>query len=174
LFARLRWFFESESKASPACWIIPLPHNQGASTKEINELHRGRLLDHVQLVVRDLEASRRFYTAVLEVIHVPVAGGGEGWFWADELVITTADSEAAQGVVTGRNHLAFQARDKAMVEAFHRVALEHGGTDNDAPGVRPYHASYYAAFVLDPDGNNIEAVFHGPATRSAASVKVTF
>ena len=61
-----------------------------------------------------------------------------------------------------------------MVEAFHRAALAHGGIDNGAPGVRDYHPGYYAAFVLDPDGNNIEAVFHGQAKRSAASVKVTF
>jgi len=141
---------------------------------EVNELYRGRLLDHVQLVVRDLEASRRFYAAVLDVLGVPIAGGGDDWFWADELVVSSADSEAADGVVTGRNHLAFQARDKAMVDAFHRVALEHGGTDNGTPGLRSYHPGYYAAFVLDPDGNNIEAVFHGPAVRSVPSVKITF
>lgn len=141
---------------------------------EITELHRGRLLDHVQLVVRDLEASRRFYTAVLEVLDVPISGGGDDWFWADELVVTAIHSDAALGVPTGRNHIAFQARDRAMVDAFHRVALEHGGTDNGPPGLRPYHPAYYAAFVLDPDGNNIEAVFHGPANRSANSVRITF
>lgn len=61
-----------------------------------------------------------------------------------------------------------------MVQAFHRAALAHGGQDHGAPGPRPYHPGYYAAFVLDPDGNNIEAVFHGAANRSAASVKITF
>jgi catechol 2,3-dioxygenase-like lactoylglutathione lyase family enzyme len=61
-----------------------------------------------------------------------------------------------------------------MVEAFYQAALAHGGTDNGAPGERPYHPGYYAAFVLDPDGNNIEAVFHGEARRSAESVRVTF
>ena len=61
-----------------------------------------------------------------------------------------------------------------MVQAFHRAALANGGTDNGAPGDRLYHPGYYAAFVLDPDGNNIEAVYHGPATRSAPSVKVEF
>ena len=61
-----------------------------------------------------------------------------------------------------------------MVDAFHRTALANGGRDNGAPGERSYHPGYYAAFVLDPDGNNIEAVYHGEAQRSALSVRVTF
>ena len=138
------------------------------------ELHRGRLIDHLQLVVRDLSASRRFYTAVFKVLDIPVAGSGEDYFWADELFVSTADSEAAQGQLTGRHHLAFQAKDRATVDAFYKAALEHGGKDNGGPGERKYHPGYYAAFVLDPDGNNIEAVFHGEAQRSAPSVKVTF
>ena len=141
---------------------------------ETQELHRGRLIDHVQLVVRDLDASKRFYSAVFEAIGIPMGGTGPGYFWADELFVSTADSEAAQGVLTGRHHLAFQARDRATVEAFYRAALAAGGKDNGGPGERPYHPGYYAAFVLDPDGNNIEAVYHGAAQRSAASVKVTF
>ncbi|MDM0021008.1 VOC family protein [Variovorax saccharolyticus] len=141
---------------------------------ETQELHRGRLIDHIQLVVRDLAASQGFYEAVLKVLKVPLGGAGEGYFWADELFVSTADSEAAQGKLTGRHHLAFQAGDKATVDAFHKAALAHGGTDNGPPGERPYHPGYYAAFVLDPDGNNIEAVFHGEARRSAPSVKVTF
>lgn len=141
---------------------------------ETQELHRGRLIDHLQLVVRDLGASRRFYTAVFEVLQVPIAGSGEDYFWADELFVSTADSEAAQGQLTGRHHLAFQAASREMVDAFHRVALAAGGRDNGGPGERAYHPGYYAAFVLDPDGNNIEAVYHGEARRSAPSVKVTF
>lgn len=142
---------------------------------ETQELHRGRLIDHVQLVVRDLPASRRFYDAVFEVLGVPLGGTLEdGAFWYDELFVSTADSEAAQGELTGRHHLAFQAKDRAAVEAFHKVALAAGGRDNGAAGERPYHPGYYAAFVLDPDGNNIEAVYHGEHTRSAPSVKVTF
>ncbi len=141
---------------------------------ETNELHRGRLIDHLQLVVKDLEASRSFYTAVFEVLGIPLAGSGEDYFWADELFISTASSEAAHGELTGRHHLAFQAKDKAMVEAFHQAALAAGGKDNGAPGIRKYHPGYYAAFVIDPDGNNIEAVYHGEAKRSAPSVKVTF
>lgn len=141
---------------------------------ETQELHRGRLIDHLQLVVRDLPASQRFYTAVLEVLGIPIGGAEETYFWADELFVSTADSEAALGVLTGRHHLAFQAKDRATVDAFHHAALAAGGKDNGAPGERPYHPGYYAAFVLDPDGNNIEAVFHGDAKRSAASVKITF
>ncbi|WP_298233375.1 VOC family protein [uncultured Azohydromonas sp.] len=141
---------------------------------ETQELHRGRLIDHLQLVVRDLKASRTFYEAVFKVLGIPMGGSGEDHFWADELFVSTADSEAALGQLTGRHHLAFQAQDRAMVDAFYEAALAHGGTDNGAPGERKYHPGYYAAFVLDPDGNNIEAVFHGPATRSAGSVVVTF
>ncbi|AZO53845.1 MULTISPECIES: VOC family protein [unclassified Mesorhizobium] len=141
---------------------------------ETQELHRGRLIDHLQLVVRDLPASRRFYGALFQVLGVPIGGTGEGYFWADELFISSADSRAAQGKLTGRHHLAFQARDHAMVDAFHKAGLAAGGTDNGAPGERPYHPGYYAAFLLDPDGNNIEAVHHGPANRSVASVKITF
>ena len=138
------------------------------------ELHRGRLIDHLQLVVRDVEASRRFYTAVAAALGVPVGGSGDDWFWIDELFVSSIDSATAAGSPTGRTHLAFQARDRAMVDAFHAAALTSGGLDNGAPGERPYHPGYYAAFVLDPDGNNIEAVYHGEAQRSAPSVKVTF
>jgi catechol 2,3-dioxygenase-like lactoylglutathione lyase family enzyme len=141
---------------------------------EASELHRGRLIDHLQLVVRDLAASRRFYAAVFDVLGVPIGGEGDDYFWADELFVSTADSEAAQGELTGRHHLAFQASDRATVDAFHATALANGGSDNGAPGERPYHPGYYAAFALDPDGNNVEAVYHGEAKRSAPSVKVTF
>lgn len=141
---------------------------------ETNQIHRGRLIDHIQLVVCDLDASRRFYEAVFQVLKVPMGGAGDDYFWADELFISTASSDAAQGHLTGRHHLAFQADDEAMVRAFHQAALAAGGQDNGAPGPRPYHPGYYAAFVLDPDGNNIEAVYHGPAQRSAESVVVTF
>ena len=141
---------------------------------ETQELHRGRLIDHIQLVVGDLAASRRFYGAVFDVLGVPLGGESEDYFWADELFVSSADSAAALGRLTGRHHLAFQAPDRATVEAFHRAALAHGGTDNGAPGERPYHPGYYAAFVLDPDGNNIEVVFHGEAERSAPSVRITF
>ncbi len=138
------------------------------------QLHRGRLIDHVHLVVKDLPASRRFYEAVLAAVGVPLGGSADDHFWADELFVSSPDSKAAQGALTGRHHLAFQADSRAAVEAFHKAALENGGTDNGAPGERPYHPGYYAAFALDPDGNNIEAVYHGEAQRSAPSVTLTF
>ncbi len=141
---------------------------------ETQELHRGRLIDHIQLVVRDLSASQAFHAAIFDVLNVPLGGTGDGFFWADELFVSTADSEAAQGKLTGRHHLAFQAQDRAMVDAFYRAALAHGGKDNGGPGERRYHPGYYAVFVLDPDCNNIEAVYHGKANRSAPSVRITF
>jgi catechol 2,3-dioxygenase-like lactoylglutathione lyase family enzyme len=141
---------------------------------ETQELHRGRLLDHVQLVVGDLEASRRFYQAVFRVLDIPLGGEADDYFWADELFVSSTDSKAALGAPTGRVHLAFQGKDRATVDAFHAAALAAGGRDNGAPGERPYHPGYYAAFALDPDGNNIEVVYHGEADRSAPSVKITF
>lgn len=141
---------------------------------ETQSLHRGRLIDHVQLVVRDLSASRRFYDAVFDVLGIPLGGEINGDFWYDELFVSAQESGAAQGKLTGRTHLAFQAASREMVDIFHKAAIAAGGRPNGAPGERNYHPGYYAAFVLDPDGNNIEAVFHGPARRSAPSVQVTF
>jgi catechol 2,3-dioxygenase-like lactoylglutathione lyase family enzyme len=132
------------------------------------------LIDHIQLVVRDLSASQTFYAAIFDVLNIPMGGIGDGFFWADELVVSTPGSEAAQGALTGRYHSAFQAHDRAMVDTFYNAALAHGGSDNGAPGARSYHPDYYAAFVLNPDGNNIEAVYHGKANRSAPSVHITF
>jgi lactoylglutathione lyase len=135
------------------------------------EFHIGRLFDHVHLRAQDLEASKRFYRAVLGVLGVPVSGDDPRHFSADELYVTAVDPgspASARGV-----HLAFQAKDRETVHRFHTAALAAGGRDNGAPGERHYHPGYYAAFVLDPDGNNIEVVFHGPTRRSAASVVVT-
>lgn len=111
---------------------------------------------------------------MFEVPGIPLAGSGDDYFWADELFVATADSEAAQGQLTGRHHLAFQARDHAMVDAFYHAALAAGGKDNGAPGERPDHPGYDGAVVMDPDGNNIEAVYHGEATFSAREIKITF
>jgi catechol 2,3-dioxygenase-like lactoylglutathione lyase family enzyme len=130
-------------------------------------LHFGRLIDHVHLRVRDLEASKRFYQATLEAIGQTLSGEGEGYFESDEL-FASDDSEP-----TARLHLAFQAHDRDSVDAFYEAALAAGGRDNGAPGERRYHPGYYAAYVLDPDGNNIEAVYHGPTTRSVDSILVT-
>lgn len=118
-----------------------------------------RLIDHLHLVVRDIAASKRFYKAVLAAIEVPIGGEGDNFLWADELYIS--NTAGALGQLTGRVHLAFKARDVAMLERFHRDAIAAGGVDNGAPGPRPaYSGKYYGAFVLDPDGNNIEATFH--------------
>lgn len=142
---------------------------------ETQELHRGRLVDHLQLVVADIAANRRFYDAIFEVLGVPLGGEIGTSFWYDELFISSPDSEEAAGQLTGRIHLAFQAKDRAVVDAFHRAGLDAGGTDNGAPGIRAqYHPGYYGAFLIDPAGNNIEAVYHGPAERSADSVVVSF
>ena len=140
---------------------------------ETQELHRGRLIDHIQLVASDLPASKRFYAAAFDALGIPMGGEGADYFWTDELFVSSKDSKAAQGVLTGRMHLAFQAGSRADVDRFHRAVLAAGGRDNGAPGERPYHPGYYAAFVLDPDGNNIEAVHHGPAKKSAESIVIT-
>lgn len=130
------------------------------------ELHTGRLIDHIHLRTQDLKAASRFYGAILDVLGIPYVAD-DTHFQADELWID----------VGGQNshvHLAFQAKDRATVDAAYNAALAAGGRDNGPPGEREYHPGYYAAFLLDPDGNNIEAVFHGPARRSADSVTVTF
>ncbi|QFR31964.1 VOC family protein [Ancylobacter sp. TS-1] len=133
---------------------------------ELTQWHRGRLIDHVSLVVADFAACRRFYAAVLDVLGVPLVEG-DGYFFADELFVSPGEP------TTGRAHIAFQAADEETVRRFHAAALAAGGRDNGAPGLRDYHPGYYAAFVLDPEGNNIEAVTHGPARRSAPSVVLT-
>ena len=132
------------------------------------QYHRGRLIDHVHLRVADLAAAKRFYRAVLEALgRADAIREAEEFFNADELWIDEADGPVS------RVHLAFQADSPAAVRAFHTAAVRAGGTDNGAPGERAYHPGYYAAFVLDPDGNNIEAVHHGPAKRSAESIVIT-
>jgi catechol 2,3-dioxygenase-like lactoylglutathione lyase family enzyme len=131
------------------------------------EFHQGRLLDHVHLRVRDLEASKRFYRAAVEALGLELTRESKSAFVVDELYVSD-DREP-----TARVHLAFQASDREAVQRFYEAALAAGGRDNGPPGDRDYHPGYHAAYVLDPDGNNIEAVFHGPAVRSAASVVVT-
>ena len=129
--------------------------------------HQGRLIDHVHLRVADLPRSRAFYRAVFEALTMLDAyGEDDGCFYIDELYVDEADGEVS------RVHLAFEARDREAVDRFHEFALRAGGRDNGAPGLRKYHPRYYAAFVLDPDGNNIEVVWHGPTTRSAESVAI--
>jgi len=125
------------------------------------------VLDHISFTVSDYAASRAFYDAVLAPLGIEfvmemapaegarVAGygrGGRPQFWF-----------ASGGISRGRVHVAFGAANRADVDAFHAAALATGARDHGAPGLRPeYHASYYAAFAYDPDGNNIEAVTHLP------------
>lgn len=135
------------------------------------QIHRGRLVDHVHLIARDLEATKRFYAAALGALGRRIEGEGKNFFWSDELFVSTAEPATTAPTHV---HLAFQAPDREAVQRFHAAAIAAGGTDNGAPGLRPYHSNYYAAFVLDPDGNNIEAVHHGSAERSAESVTLSF
>ena len=132
------------------------------------ELHAGRLLDHLHLRVSDIEASKRFYAAALAPLGLGLTAEGDDWFSADELFVSD-DGSPTTGL-----HFAFQASGSDAVDRFYEAALAAGGRDNGAPGERSYHPGYYAAFVLDPDGNNVEAVFHGPVERSASSVVFTW
>lgn len=131
--------------------------------------HTGRLIDHIHLKTRHFALCRHFYGQVLGVLGVPFSASGERWFQADELFVEAVSARSVIAPI----HLAFQAADKETVDRFYEIAMVSGGTDNGKPGFRDYHPGYYACFVLDPDGNNIEAVFHGPARRSAASVVIT-
>jgi catechol 2,3-dioxygenase-like lactoylglutathione lyase family enzyme len=128
------------------------------------------MLDHIGLAVSNLGKSRQFYLAALAPLSIGIvmevakeetggyAGAGFGarnkpFFW-----IGTGSH------LSGPLHVAFTAPTRAAVDAFYRAALSAGGRDNGAPGVRAhYHPDYYGAFVLDPDGNNVEAVCHSPA-----------
>lgn len=130
------------------------------------EIHLGRLVDHIQLAVRDLEKSKVFYRAVLNVLGRSLTSEHDDHFSSDELIIARATGELS------KVHLAFQASDEEQVRRFHAAALSAGGADNGAPGERSYHRGYFAAFVLDLDGNNLEAVFHGAGRRTAPSVIV--
>jgi len=130
--------------------------------------HQGRLIDHIGIHVSDLERSKSFYLAILNALGKSDGFGlDDGGFYFDEFYV------GAGGVPTARIHLAFQAESIEQVHAFHQAGLDAGGKDNGEPGYRSYHASYYAAFLLDPDGNNIEAVCDVGAVRSSASVTVT-
>jgi catechol 2,3-dioxygenase-like lactoylglutathione lyase family enzyme len=134
----------------------------------VPEVHTGRLFDHVHVRVADLEASKRFYAGALAALGLELTGAGDGWFSADELFVSD-DGEPTSGL-----HIAFQTPDRETVDRFYEAALAAGGRDNGAPGERGYHPGYYGAYVLDPDGTNVEAVYHGPAKRSAASVVFTW
>ena len=128
------------------------------------------MLDHIGLAVADLTRSKAFYVAALAPLGyglvkdftAEMTGGdahaGFGPEWRPQFWIGTGEA------LTGRLHVAFAAKDRAAVRAFHAAALAAGGRDNGAPGLREiYHPDYFGAFVLDPDGHNVEAVCHAPA-----------
>jgi catechol 2,3-dioxygenase-like lactoylglutathione lyase family enzyme len=118
------------------------------------------MLDHVKLMVSDLERSKRFYEQALAPLGYHVAVEGEGYAAIGAGDHAIPDFWLSVGEVTSPTHVAFRA-DHAGVESFHEAALEAGGEDNGAPGIRAhYHENYYGAFVRDPDGHNIEAVCH--------------
>ena len=134
------------------------------------KLHRGRLIDHVHLRAKNLSATQGFYRALLGALGIePVVT--DRHLQVDELWIDALGADKSQAT---HLHLAFQAADEEMVRHAHEAACAAGGRDNGAPGERDYHPGYYAAFLLDPDGNNIEIVFHGEAKRSADSVEIEF
>jgi catechol 2,3-dioxygenase-like lactoylglutathione lyase family enzyme len=130
------------------------------------------VIDHVGIRVSELAASRGMYEAALAELGFAVLGEGEfegdayvlfGRGTSDDFALHSVGTEPGRDRVTTGAHIAFQAPDNASVERWYAAAIENGGTDNGAPGVRPeYSGRYYAAFALDPDGNNVEAVFHTP------------
>ena len=122
-------------------------------------MRRDGHVDHVWMRVADLPAARAFYATI-----APVAGFRIGTDTAERVSFNgeSGTFSLVPGDPTEHVHLAFSARDRAAVDAFHATALAAGYRDNGAPGERPrYHPGYYGAFVLDPDGNNIELVDHG-------------
>jgi catechol 2,3-dioxygenase-like lactoylglutathione lyase family enzyme len=125
-------------------------------------------IDHVKLPVSDLDASRAFYSAALAPFgyrlvwdEEPTLGFGTGDGGEDDEPFALRRTGGEQPGC----HVAFTASSTEQVDAFHAAALDAGGRDNGPPGERPYGGYYYAAFVLDPDGHNIEAVYHGPQKR---------
>ncbi|MGK7870205.1 VOC family protein [Falsiroseomonas sp. E2-1-a20] len=125
---------------------------------------RALMLDHVSIAVVDLARAARFYDAVMAALGQPCVWReeraiGYGLRDAGSYLTIRAGATAADAAC----HWAFRAKGRAAVRDFHAAGLAAGGTDDGAPGLRPiYHPHYYAAFLRDPDGNRIEAVFHGP------------
>jgi catechol 2,3-dioxygenase-like lactoylglutathione lyase family enzyme len=116
------------------------------------------VFDHVHIRVRDAKASVAFYHALLEPLDIPAVWEGENGAQFANLVVTDGEP-----YTSGPVHIAFVAGSRDQVDAFHRAGIDAGGRDNGPPGVREQYSSeyggrYYAAFVLDPDGNNVEAV----------------
>ena len=119
------------------------------------------MFDHVGLRVRNLEESTRFYRVVLAPL------GFEQTSDTPELVEFGALALSEEEPVTAPIHFAFLARTREAVDAFHRAGVKAGFRDNGAPGIRKYAPDYYAAFLLDPDGHNVEAVHRDPRERES-------
>ena len=114
------------------------------------------LIDHIHLRAADFDKASAFYLAVFTALdRESEVRSGRDWIEVGSFYLDQADA----GTPPSRIHLAFTARSQAQVQAFHAAGLKAGGTDNGPPGLRDYHPGYYAAFLLDPDGNNIEAKF---------------
>lgn len=123
------------------------------------------MFDHVKFGVSDYAASKAFFLKALEPLGVAVVSEGSPAYGVElcQPGGTVSLCLFQTGEKPAHLHLAFAAGNRGQVDAFHRAALEAGGKDNGAPGLRPhYHANYYAAFVIGPDGHNIEAVCHAP------------
>jgi catechol 2,3-dioxygenase-like lactoylglutathione lyase family enzyme len=122
-------------------------------------------LDHVGFVVVDYQRSKAFYEKALAPLGLKLLmefSGAAAGFGKNEGERPSFFIEAHGEPVRGRLHIALRAESRAQVDAFHATAIAAGGTDNGAPGLRWYHPDYYGGYVLDPDGNNIEAVCHQP------------
>lgn len=118
------------------------------------------MIDHVTINVTDLETSKRFYEAAFVPLGYGVAFGKDGTFWAFDIGDGLFEIQQSDGPTPlTPTHVAFRAKSREEVDAFHRASLAAGGRDNGAPGPRPHYTpNYYAAFVLDPDGHNIEVM----------------
>lgn len=126
-----------------------------------------QLLDHVSITVQDIARAKRFYKAILFPLGAVVAyerddaiGFGERNRPNDDNHTYLSIKQSSTAASDGRRHWCFRAQSKEQVNAFHAAGLLGGGKDDGAPGLRSYHAQYYAAFLLDPDGNKVEAVYH--------------
>ena len=123
-------------------------------------------LDHVGFAVADYARSKAFYEKALAPLGLKLLmefSGAAAGFGREDGARPSFFIEAHGEPPQGRIHVALRAENRAQVDAFHAAAVDAGGTDNGAPGLRWYHADYYGSYVLDPDGNNIEAVCHDPA-----------
>jgi catechol 2,3-dioxygenase-like lactoylglutathione lyase family enzyme len=134
------------------------PDGNSAEAVHHDRVAESGVIDHLWIRVADLEAAKAFYVTIAGDAGFRLAGERPGWA---HFAGTGGTFSLVPGEPTENLHMAFPAADHAAVDAFHRTATGAGYRDNGGPGERPqYHPGYYGAFVLDPDGNNIEAVFH--------------